>query len=90
MANTDSATTRPRFSDEERARMLALKGVGPTVIQRLEEIGFSSLAELAEVEPTDVNRQVASMLGATCWANSPLARQAIADVVTLAKTSSIR
>jgi hypothetical protein len=31
-----------RFSVEERARMLALNGVGATVVARLEQIGFFS------------------------------------------------
>jgi hypothetical protein len=34
------------FSDEERQAMLELKGVGATVIRRLEQIGHSSLATL--------------------------------------------
>ena len=75
------------FDREERQRMLALKGVGPTVIARLEQIGFSSLAELAELagaDPAAINRTVAQMLHASCWANSPLARGAIASVVALA------
>lgn len=88
MANEKSVMTRPRFSDEERERMLALKGVGPTVVQRLEEIGFSSLDELAGVEPATINQMVARMLGATCWANSPIAKKAIVDVVALARAPS--
>ena len=32
------------FSDEERAQMLALKGVGATVVARLEQIGFAELS----------------------------------------------
>lgn len=72
------------FDSEERQLMLALKGVGPTVIARLEQIGFSSLAELAGAEPAAINRTVAQMLHASCWANSPLARSAIVAVVALA------
>ena len=73
-----------RFDETERASMLALKGVGPTVVQRLEELGFSSLAELAQVDAASINKAVSQMLHATCWANSPLARQAIERVVALA------
>lgn len=36
------------FSQTERQAMLNLKGVGSTVIDRLEQIGFSSLADLQE------------------------------------------
>jgi nucleotidyltransferase/DNA polymerase involved in DNA repair len=72
------------FPSDEVQRMLAIKGVGPTVIRRLEEIGFSSLAELAGTNPLAINKTVAEMLHASCWANSPLAKNAIAAVVDLA------
>lgn len=72
------------FNSEERAAMLAVNGVGPTVIDRLEQVGFSSLAELAGQDPKAINQMVAQMLRATCWANSPLARAAITGIVDLA------
>jgi nucleotidyltransferase/DNA polymerase involved in DNA repair len=72
------------FDAGERQLMLALKGVGPTVIDRLEQIGFSSLADVAGADPTAINRTVAQMLHASCWANSPLAKHAVAAVVSLA------
>lgn len=72
------------FNAEEREAMLALKGVGLTVIARLEEIGFSSLADVAGSDPQAINQTVAQMLHATCWANSPMAKSAIAAVVELA------
>tara|TARA_R110002124_G_scaffold234886_1_gene400218 strand:+ start:12750 stop:12869 length:120 start_codon:yes stop_codon:yes gene_type:complete len=34
------------FSSEEKNALLEMKGVGPTVITRFEEIGIHSLAEL--------------------------------------------
>lgn len=73
-----------KFPEDEVALMLALKGVGPTVVRRLEEIGFSSLAEIAGTDPIAINRTIAGMLHASCWANSPLAKNAIASVVELA------
>ncbi len=72
------------FPNDEVQQMLAIKGVGPTVIRRLEEIGFSSLAELSGTNPLAINKTVAQMLRASCWANSPLAKNAIAAVVDLA------
>ena len=50
------------------------------MIARLEQIGYDSLAELAQAAPGDIVRQVAAMLGATCWRNSPQARAAIAAI----------
>lgn len=77
------------FPQDEVALMLALKGVDPTVIRRLEEIGFSSLAEVAGTDPVAINKTIADMLHASCWANSPLAKKAIASVVDLANTRHV-
>lgn len=73
------------FPDSERDAMLALKGVGPTVLQRLEEVGFDRLADLRGIDPEAINRRVAQMMRSTCWSNSPLARAAIRAVVELAE-----
>jgi hypothetical protein len=35
------------FSESDRQLLLAAKGVGPTVIRRLEQLGYSNLADLA-------------------------------------------
>ena len=68
--------------------MLALKGVGATVIARLEQIGFSSLAELKDAETLVITKQISQMMGSTCWHNSPLAKNAIAAIIALAKDSN--
>lgn len=73
------------FPADERATLLAVKGVGPTVVDRLEQIGIDSLTVLAASKPEDIVAQVAAMLGASCWKNSPQARRAIADAVTAAR-----
>ena len=61
--------------------MLSLKGVGATVIARLEQIGFSSLSQLADEEAGFVTKQIAQMMGSTCWHNSPQARASIQAIV---------
>jgi predicted RecB family nuclease len=73
------------FPIDQRQRLLAVKGVGPTVIDRLEQIGFDSLNTLAEANVEGIVKQVAAMLGATCWKNSPQARAAIAGAIAEAK-----
>jgi hypothetical protein len=80
----------PSFSEAEKAQMLALKGVGATVVTRLEQIGFSSLRELREVDPLVITKQISLMMGSTCWHNSPLAKNAIGAIVELAKDSSFK
>lgn len=76
------------FPANERAALLAVKGVGPTVVDRLEQIGIDSLAALAATKPEDIVAQVAAMLGASCWKNSPQARRAIADAVDAARRAT--
>ena len=78
------------FHATERDKMLALKGVGQTVIARLEQIGFSSLPQLADEDPAVITRQISQLMGSTCWHNSPQARQAIAAVITLAQQQAER
>ena len=73
------------FPATEKEKMLALKGVGETVIARLEQIGFSSLSQLAEEDPALVTKQISQMMGSTCWHNSPQARNAIKSIITLAQ-----
>ncbi|MGS1078311.1 helix-hairpin-helix domain-containing protein [Pseudoxanthomonas beigongshangi] len=76
------------FAAHEREQLLAAHGVGPTVIARLEQIGYHTLADLAGATPADINAQVAAMLGATCWRNSPQARTAIANAIAVAQAQS--
>lgn len=73
------------FSPTERTALLALKGVGPTVITRLEQMGIDSLAELGRSDITDILAQASAALGSTCWKNSPQARAAITAAVDLAR-----
>ncbi|KDM89793.1 hypothetical protein [Photobacterium galatheae] len=74
-----------KFTEAERVKMLALKGVGETVVSRLEQIGFSSLAQLANEDPADITKQISHMMGSTCWHNSPQARHAIQAIIDLAR-----
>ena len=75
---------RNGFSESETARMLALKGVGQTVISRLEQIGFSSLSQLSDQEAPIVTKQISEMMGSTCWHNSPQAKGAIQAIIDIA------
>ncbi|MEN3801578.1 helix-hairpin-helix domain-containing protein [Aeromonas veronii] len=74
-----------RFGPQERAMLLEVKGVGPTVIGRLEQLGYHTLTGLAEADTTHIVQRVASMLGSTCWQNSPQARSAIDGAIALAR-----
>ena len=78
------------FSNSEKETMLRLKGVGPTVIARLEQVGFSSLSQLKTTKSEDVTKQISQMLGSTCWHNSPQARASIQAVIDLAKDKKLK
>lgn len=73
------------FSGEERALLLDVKGVGPTVIGRLEQLGYHNLVQLAAADTGHIVQLVASMLG-TSWQNSPQARAAIDGAIALARS----
>lgn len=73
------------FSEPEKAALLELKGVGPTVVTRFEEIGIDSFAELASYEPKEIAERVASMLRTTCWKNSPQALSAVKSAIERAR-----
>jgi hypothetical protein len=72
------------FPEHEKLKMRALKGVGDTVISRLEQIGFSSLRELVDEDPLFITKKISQMMGSTCWHNSPQSRAAISAIVALA------
>ncbi|WP_323815619.1 helix-hairpin-helix domain-containing protein [Cellvibrio sp. NN19] len=73
------------FNEHEKAALLELKGVGPTVIKRFEEIGINSFSELATYDATEIAEMVASMLRSSCWKNSPQARSAVTSAINRAK-----
>jgi hypothetical protein len=73
------------FAFEERQALLDLKGVGPTVVARLEQLGFESLAHLSNANVLDVVSAVSALTGSTCWKNSPQAHAAIQSIIALAK-----
>ncbi|MGO4003100.1 MULTISPECIES: Pathogenicity locus [Pseudomonas] len=73
------------FSTEEKQQLLSVKGVGPTVVSRLEQMGFATLAQLAEANALDIVTQASAIVGSTCWKNSPQARAAIQAAIAKAR-----
>lgn len=73
------------FTEEERAALLAVKGIGPTVVQRLEQIGIDSLPQLADADDEEIVTSASGLVGSTCWKNSPQARRAIQAAIALAR-----
>lgn len=77
-----------QFSETEKSAMLKLKGVGSTVISRLEQIGFHSLDQLSNQDAAIITKQISEMMGSTCWHNSPQARSSIQAVIDLANSKT--
>lgn len=55
------------FSDEEAQSLLAVKGIGKTVLQRLQQMGLDDVATLAAADVDDVLEQGTQLTGSTCW-----------------------
>ena len=75
------------FTEQERKRLLSVKGVGVKVVQRLEEIGIDCFAELATYDVEEITETIASMMRNSCWKNSPQAKAAIKGAIEKAKES---
>lgn len=73
------------FSPEECAALLKVKGVGSTVVARLEQLGITSLAQLAAADALHIVTQASALVGSSCWKNSPQARAAIQAAIAMAK-----
>ncbi|WP_422421846.1 helix-hairpin-helix domain-containing protein [Pseudomonas sp. GZD-222] len=73
------------FSAQEKQLLLSVKGVGATVVSRLEQLGFTSLNELGQADALDIVTQASALVGSTCWKNSPQARAAIRAAIAKAK-----
>ena len=77
--------SQPMFSQEETQSLLAEKGIGKTVLQRLQQMGLDDVAKLAAADVDDMLQQGAALTGSTCWKNSPQARAAMQAAVDWAK-----
>ena len=73
------------FTDEEAQSLLAVKGIGKTVLQRLQQMGLDDVATLAAADLEDILEQGAKLTGLTCWKNSPQAKAAVSAAIEWAK-----
>ena len=73
------------FSEEEKRSLLSQKGIGATILKRLEEVGLDDVKILAVTSPDFILQRGAEITGSTCWRNSPQARKAIETAVNWAK-----
>ena len=73
------------LSEEEKRSLLSEKGIGATILKRLEEMGLDDVKILAATNPDFILQRGAEITGSTCWQNSPQARKAIETAVNWAK-----
>ena len=73
------------FTAKQTASLLAQKGIGATVLTRLQQMGLDDIAKLAAADVDDMLQQGAALSGSTCWRNSPQARAAMQAAVTWAQ-----
>jgi predicted RecB family nuclease len=76
------------FDDAARALLLAVDGVGPKVVERLEQLDIHTLGQLAEQDARSICERMALLLGSPCWKNSPRARSAVAAAIAMARAHS--
>jgi hypothetical protein len=58
-----------RFPDADRDLLAAEAGIGQQVIERLEQAGFCTLAQMKTAGAGQVVNAVCSLLGSTAWRN---------------------
>jgi predicted RecB family nuclease len=73
-----------KFASSEKLVLLSVKGVGPKVVERFEQMGITSLAQLADADAADILSQGAALTGSSCWKNSPQANAAIRAAISAA------
>ena len=69
------------FTNKEIQALLAVKGIGKTILQRLQQMSLDEAA--ADLD--DVLELGAKLTGSTCWKNSPQAKAAIAAAIEWAQ-----
>ena len=76
------------FTKEEREELLAIKWVGNTFIDRLEEMGFWSVEKLKNTSTEQIVTHWAEITWSSCYKNSPQAKNAAQNVILRAKQKS--
>lgn len=77
------------FTSSQQQSLLAQKGIGTTILKRLQEMGLDDVKQLAHTNPEFILQRGAEITGSTCWRNSPQARKAIETAVNWARTQLI-
>lgn len=71
-----------RFNDDDRRRLLLTAGVGPRVLDRMEEVGVASIDDLRHRGVANVVELVCRRIGTSAWANRRAALIRALDAAT--------
>jgi len=69
------------FTKKEREELLAIKWVGNTFIDRLEEMGFWSIEKLKNTSIEQIVNRWAEITWSSCYKNSPQAKNAAQNAI---------
>lgn len=76
------------FSQAEYKQLIGQKFVGPKIISRLEQMGLDSFDKLRKISLEEILNNGAQLSGSTCWKNSPQAKTAILNVLSLVNSTT--
>ena len=77
------------FTTEQQTALLAEKGIGKTVLQRLAQMGLDDVEALANADIEEVLTLGAMLTGSSCWKNSPQARAATTTAIIWAQRQTV-
>lgn len=77
------------FAAHERQRLLAVRGIGPRVLDRLEEAGIHSLQDLRRVGVAAAVEAVCERMGCRSWVNRRDALERLLDPPAVSPTRAM-
>lgn len=78
------------FPVKDRKRMLNLVGVGPMMLTRLEQLGFTSLRQLAKQDPESIGVILTQKMGLAGWHRTPRAGRTVQTLIEFARAEVAR
>lgn len=73
------------FTPLQEQSLLAQKGIGNTILKRLQEMGLDDIELLAKTNADFILARGSEITGSSCWRNSPQARKAIETAINWAQ-----
>lgn len=81
MTRAGGQGTAMKFSRHERLLLMATPGIGPMVVERLEQVGVGSLAALRVLGVDEVVDSICRATGSSAWQNRRRALRRALDAI---------